>query len=256
MILKTDGLDKIKEGKTKDVYRYADGQVLLCAKDAVTGWIITNSDGSTSIVEDPGANKVVGQIEGLGLKNIKSSAYYFDLFEKAGLSTHYIDSDFDNATMLVREAEPIGYGLECIVRFFAMGSILRVYPMYLKNGQVLHDFFEITTKDDAAGDPRISKELLGSQDFGTPMNESQYEACKQLCLKAAKLIRADLALLGLTLIDIKFEIGRIGDKTIIIDEVSAGIMRAYNGDIADDGNKLSEEELADVLATRIVTEKQ
>ena len=250
MILKTDGLEKLFEGKTKDVYRYSADQILLIAKDAVTGWVITNGDGSTSIVEDPGANTVVGQVEGLGLKNIKSSAYYFDLFEKAGLSTHYVASDFDNAAMLVREAGKIGHGLECIVRFFAMGSILRVYPMYLTEGQALHGFFEITTKDDAAGDPRISRDLLASPDFGAPMTDAQYEECRQLCLKAAELIRDDLASIGYTLIDIKFEIGRIDGHTRIIDEVSAGIMRVYKGDISVDENKLSEDELSDILANR------
>jgi len=250
MSLKTDGLEMIYSGKTKDVYKYGEGKVLFKSKDAVTGWVITNADGSTSIVEDPGANTVVGHVEGLGLKNIKSSAYYFELFKKAGITTHYIDSDFDNATMLVRDAEQVGYGLECIVRFFAMGSILKVYPKYLEFGQVLHDFFEVTTKDDAAGDPRISKELICSRDFGSPITEEQYEGCRLLCLRAAGLVRDDMAELGLTLIDIKFEIGKVDGEIVIIDEVSAGIMRAYNGDMSDDANKLSEEELADILVTR------
>jgi len=247
----TDGLELIYEGKTKDVYKYTDDQVLFKSKDAVTGWVITNADGTKSIVEDPGANEVVGHVEGLGLKNIKSSAYYFGLFEKAGLSTHYIGSDFANATMLVRRARALGQGgLECIVRFFAMGSIIKLYPKYLHEGQPLHDFFEVTTKDDAAGDPRISKELLANPDFGAPMTEAEYEECKKLCIKSAELIRDDLAEIGLTLIDIKFEIGEADGKIIIIDEVSAGVMRVYNGDIADAGNKLSEEELADVLIAR------
>jgi len=250
MILNADGLKKIYDGKTKDVYRHSDGKILLKSKDDVTGWIITEADGSTRIVEDPGANSVVGRVEGLGLKNIKSSAYYFDLFEKAGIATHYIGSDFENATMLVRDADQIGCGLECIVRYFAMGSILRAYPAYLTKGRPLHDFFEITTKDDAAGDPRISRDLLASPDFGAPMTDAQYEECRQLCLKAAELIRDDLASIGYTLIDIKFEIGRIDGHTRIIDEVSAGIMRVYKGDISVDDNKLSEEELSDILANR------
>ena len=252
MILRTDGLEKIYSGKTKDVYKYADDKVLLQSKDDVTGWVITNADGTKSIVEDPGANEVVGQVEGLGLKNIKSSAYYFELFEKAGITTHYIASDFDNATMLVRVAERPGHGLESIVRFFAMGSIVRAFPRYLKTGQPLTDFFEITTKDDAAGDPRISKEILANPDFGTPMTEPQYEECKQLCLKAAAMIRDDLAKLGLTLVDLKFEIGRLDGRIILIDEVSAGMMRVFKGDINDDANKLSEEELAEVLVSRKV----
>lgn len=245
MSLKIDGLERLYVGKTKDVYKYADGQILLHSKDAVTGWKVKNADGTISIVEDPGANEVVGEIDGLGLKNIKTSIYYFELFKKAGLETHYIDSDLEAKTMLVKEAQPLGYGLECIVRFKAMGSILRAYPDYLKEGQELRDFFEITTKNDEAGDPRISKELLSSPDFGTPMTESQYDECKELCLKAAKVMQKDLAGIGLTLIDLKFEIGEVNGKIVLIDEVSPGIMRVYNGD-----KQLSEEKLADALINR------
>jgi phosphoribosylaminoimidazole-succinocarboxamide synthase len=245
MSLSKEGLEKLYTGKTKDVYRYGEGKILLYAKDAVTGWKVKNADGTVSVVEDPGANEVIGEVEGIGIKNIKSSIYYFELFKNAGLETHYIDSDLEAKTMLVHEAKPIGHGLECIVRFKAMGSILRAYPDYLTEGQPLHDFFEVTTKNDAAGDPRISKELLCSPDFGTAMTEEQYEQCKELCLKSAKLIQDDLAKIGLTLIDLKFEIGKIDNKVVLIDEISAGIMRVYNGD-----KKLSEEELADIMADR------
>ena len=245
MSLKKDGLEKIYEGKTKDVYRYDDGKVLLYSKDSITGWKIKNNDGSISIVEDPGANEVVGEIEGLGLKNLKSSIYYFRLFKNAGLKTHYIDDDLDSKTMLVHEANQIGHGLECIVRFKAMGSILRVYPDYLKEGQELHDFFEITTKNDRAGDPRISKELLTNLDFGKPMSEEDYETSKNLSLNAADIIKTDLLDLGLTLVDIKFEIGKINNEIAIIDEISSGIMR-----VLKNGKVLSEEELANMLTTR------
>ena len=247
MELKKEGLEKLYTGKTKDVYRFGEGTILLHSKDAVTGWKIKNADGSISIVEDPGANEVVGEIEGLGLKNIKSSIYYFELFKAAGIPTHYIDSSLDEKTMLVREAKPLGYGLECIVRFKAMGSILRAYPDYLKKNQELHDFFEVTTKNDEAGDPRISKEFLSSPDFGTPMTEAQYEECKELCLKAAKLIKADLAESGLTLIDLKFEIGLVDGKIVLIDEISAGIMRVFDGD-----KQLSEEELGEIMAEKLI----
>lgn len=248
MSLKIEGLERIYQGKTKDVYRYDEGKVVLHSKDAFTGWKIKNADGTISVVEDPGANEVVGEIDGLGLKNVKSSIYYFELFKNAGLQTHYIDSDLEAKTMLVHEAKPIGYGLECIVRFQAIGSILRAYPDYLKEGQELHDFFEITTKNDEAGDPRISKELLSSVDFGSPMSEAEYDECKDLCLRSAKVMKEDLAKSGLTLVDIKFEIGKVDGKIVLIDEISAGIMRVYNGDI-----QLSEDELGDILVEKFAT---
>jgi phosphoribosylaminoimidazole-succinocarboxamide synthase len=248
MGLKIEGLERLYQGKTKDVYRYTEGQVLLHAKDAVTGWKVKNADGTISVVEDPGANEVIGEIDGLGLKNVKSSIYYFELFKDKGLETHYIDSDLEAKTMLVHEAESIGHGLECIVRFKAMGSILRAFPDYLTEGQELHDFFEITTKNDEAGDPRISKELLSSVDFGVAMSEAEYDECKEMCLKAAKVMKADLAASNLELVDIKFEIGKVDNKIVLIDEISAGIMRVYNGDV-----QLSEEELGDVLVEKFAS---
>ena len=235
-------LQLLYSGKTKDVYHYDDSTVLLHYKDNVTGWKIQNPDGSISIVEDPGANEVIGQIAGIGLKNLISSVYFFQLFSEARIQNHFLDADLNKNIMLVQKAIPVGAGLECIVRFKAMGSIVRAYPDYIKKGQTLNDFFEITTKNDEAGDPRISKELLLNEDFGPIMTDIQYTKAKVISLRAAKLVRDDLAKHGYELIDIKFEIGIVNGKIILIDEVSAGIMRVFKDDVP-----LSEDELADLF---------
>jgi phosphoribosylaminoimidazole-succinocarboxamide synthase len=239
MTLKKEGLELLYKGKTKDVYKFDEKTVLLFSKDCVTGWKVKNPDGTITIVEDPGANEVVGEIEGIGKKNIISSIYYFRQFTEAGIDNHFIDADLSSNLIKAKRGTPVGYGMECIVRFKAMGSILRVYPEYLKKGQVLKDFFEVTTKNDEAGDPRISKELLLSDDFGNIMTEKQYEEARFISLSAAKVIRDDLAKHGYELIDIKFEIGMYEGKIILIDEISAGIMRVFKGE-----KQLSEEELA------------
>ncbi|MCL1827110.1 MAG: phosphoribosylaminoimidazolesuccinocarboxamide synthase [Candidatus Cloacimonetes bacterium] len=243
MSLSKEGLKLLHKGKTKDVYEYDEKSILLYSKDCVTGWVVKNPDGTTTVVEDPGANEVIGEVAGIGSKNIVSSVYYFKKFTEAGIENHFIDADLGSKNLLVKKCTPIGKGMECIVRFKAMGSIVRAYPDYLKTGQTLTDFFEVTTKNDAAGDPRISKELLLSKDFGSLMTEKQYEETRVLCLSAAKLIKDDLSPLGYELIDIKFEIGLYEGRIILIDEVSAGIMRVFKGDKA-----LSEGELAVVLA--------
>lgn len=242
MSLRKEGLELIYKGKTKDVYKYDENTVLLYSKDCITGTIIKNADGTTTIVEDPGANEVVGEVAGLGLKNIISSIYYFNMLSKAGIENHFIEADLVSKCMRVKSAKPVGKGMECIVRFKAMGSILRAYPDYLTKWQPLHDFFEITTKNDAAGDPRISKEMLLSEDFGSIMTEKQYDEAKTISLSAAKIIRDDLAKHGYELIDIKFEIGIVEGKIMLIDEVSAGIMRVFHGE-----KQLSEDELADLF---------
>ena len=235
-------LKLLYKGKTKDVYHFDENTVLLHSKDSVTGWKVQNPDGSISIVEDPGANEVIGEIAGIGLKNLISSIYYFKKFTEAGIPNHFIEADIKEKNMRVKKARPLGAGLECIVRFKAMGSIVRTYPDYVKNGQTLNDFFEITTKNDAAGDPRISKEFLINPDFGPIMTSEQYDETKTISLAAAKLIKDDLARHGYELVDIKLEIGVIDEQITLIDEVSAGIMRVFY-----EGKQLSEEHLADLF---------
>ena len=77
-------------GKTKDVYALENGNVLLKFKDDCTG-----KDG----VFDPGENSVGLTIEGIGKANLQTSIHYFELLKKAGIKTHYVGADVENATM-------------------------------------------------------------------------------------------------------------------------------------------------------------
>jgi len=240
MKLDLNGLKLLYSGKTKDVYEYDESSVILHVKDSVTGWKIKNPDGSITIQEDPGANEVIGEVAGIGLKNLIASIYYFQKFHRAGIANHFISADLESRNMLVKKATPVGCGLECIVRFKAMGSIVRTYPDYIKKNQYLHDFFEITTKNDEAGDPRISKEFLLNPDFGPIMTEENYADARNISLTAAKFIHHDLALHGYELIDIKFEIGFINEKITLIDEISAGIMRVFINDVQLNEDALGE----------------
>jgi phosphoribosylaminoimidazole-succinocarboxamide synthase len=45
MKLSKDHLNKIYEGKTKDVYRYDNDKILLYTKDETTGWWKTDAAG-------------------------------------------------------------------------------------------------------------------------------------------------------------------------------------------------------------------
>ncbi len=106
----------VYQGKTKDVYSLENGNVLLKFKDDCTG-----KDG----VFDPGENSVGLKIDGIGKANLKSSVYYFELCKKAGIKTHYVNADIENATMEVLPAECFGKelgggGLEVICRLVAL----------------------------------------------------------------------------------------------------------------------------------------
>ena len=207
----------VYKGKTKDVYLLEDGNYLLKFKDDVTG-----VDGKF----DPGANSVGLTIEGVGKSGLKLTKMFFELLREKQIPTHYIDADIENATMTVKPATVFGNGLEVICRYRAVGSFYRRYGAYVKEGQQLDAFVEVTIKDDARQDPPISEDALVMLGI---LNREEYATLKDLTIKIAGIVKDVLAKKGIDLYDIKFEFGRIGeDKHIaLIDEISVGNMRAY-----------------------------
>lgn len=138
-------------GKTKDVYKLENGNYLLRFKDDVTG-----TDG----VFDPGANTVGLSIEGAGRAGLSLTKFFFEKLNEVGIPTHYVDADVEKATMTVLPAIVFGKGVEVICRYRAVGSFLKRYGMYAKEGQELDAYVEVTLKDDDRNDPLITDEAL------------------------------------------------------------------------------------------------
>jgi phosphoribosylaminoimidazole-succinocarboxamide synthase len=212
-------MKKLYEGKTKDVYGLENGNVLLKFKDDCTG-----KDG----VFDPGENTVGLTIEGIGRENLKTSIYYFELLKQAGIKTHYVNANVEEATMEVLPATVFGHGLEVICRLVATGSFIRRYGEYIKNGTPLTGgYVECTFKNDEKGDPLVTSEGLAA--LGV-MSEEMFRSMKEQTLKITKIVADDLASIGLSLWDIKFEFGYNNGEVILIDEIASGNMRVYKGD--------------------------
>ena len=144
-------MKQIYEGKTKTVFALENGNYLLKFKDDVTG-----TDG----VFDPGANTVGLSIEGMGNAGLRLTTHFFELLKTSGIKTHYVKSDIQNNTMEVLPAALFGNGLEVVCRFKATGSFKRRYGQYVKEGQDLDGFVEVTLKDDEREDPPITKDAL------------------------------------------------------------------------------------------------
>ena len=216
-------MKKIYEGKTKDVFKLDNGNVMLKFKDDCTG-----KDGKF----DPGENSVGLTIEGIGRANLISSVYYFEMLKKAGIKTHYISADIENATMEVLPATAFGHGLEVICRLVATGSFIRRYGEYIADGTVLDGgYVECTFKNDAKGDPLVTAEGLNA--LGV-MNYEMFESMKAQTLKITKIIADDLKTIGCDLWDIKFEFGFNNGEVVLIDEIASGNMRVYkDGKIVD-----------------------
>lgn len=203
-------------GKTKDVFALENGNCLLKFKDDCTG-----KDG----VFDPGENAVGLTIDGVGDVNLRMSIYFFEKINAAGIKTHYISADLKETTMEVLPAKVFGHGLEVICRHKAVGSFIRRYGEYIEEGADLPAYVETTFKNDALGDPLVTKDALVALNV---MTEQQYDDIKDMTQKITQIVADDLKEKGLVLYDIKFEFGYDANgKVMLIDEVASGNMRVY-----------------------------
>lgn len=222
-------MEKIYTGKTKDVFKLDNGNYLLKFKDDCTG-----KDG----VFDPGENSVGLTIDGVGDVNLRMSIYFFEKINKAGILTHFVNADLENTTMEVLPAKVFGHGLEVICRHKAVGSFIRRYGDYIEDGADLPAYVEMTFKDDAKGDPLVTKDALVA--LGV-MTDKQYDDIKKMTQEITKIVADDLKEKGLVLYDIKFEFGYNADgEVMLIDEIASGNMRVYKDGKYIDPMTLSE----------------
>ena len=216
-------------GKTKNVYALENGNYLLKFKDDCTG-----KDG----VFDPGENSVGLTIDGVGDVNLRMSLYFFEKINAAGIRTHFVSADLKDTTMEVLPAKVFGKGLEVICRHKAVGSFIRRYSDYVEEGADLPAYVEMTFKNDAKGDPLVTKDgliVLGV------MTGEQYDEIKDMTQKITQIVADEMKARGLVLYDIKFEYGYDAEgKVMLIDEIASGNMRVYKDGKYIDPMTLSE----------------
>ena len=208
-------MELVYTGKTKNVYALENGNYLLKFKDDCTG-----KDGKF----DPGENSVGLTIEGVGRVNLQMSVYFFEKLKEAGIKTHYVSANLDECTMEVLPARVFGHGLEVICRRKAVGSFIRRYGDYIESGADLPCYVETTFKNDAKGDPLVTKDALVA--LGV-MTDGQYDSLKEQTQRITMIVQDEMAKRGMDLYDIKFEFGYVGDEVILIDEIASGNMRVY-----------------------------
>ena len=213
-------MKQLYEGKTKNVLLdEATGIVHLFFKDSATG---------ENGVFDPGSNTVGGSVEGKGKVGLKVSKYFFELMEKNGIPTHYIDCDVEQGLMKVRNLTVPR--LEFVLRYFTAGSMCRRFE--LEEGIVFDPpYTEVTLKSDEQGDPLITDRLCQMKGI---LREGQYDEALDVLVRVGEVLRDELATLNLTLIDFKIEIGYDeSGKVYVADEITPDIWRVRdeNGNI-------------------------
>ena len=228
-------METIYNGKTKTVLKdERTGDFYLLFKDDATG-----EDG----VFDPGSNTVGGSVSGKGKTGLAISRHFFELMEKNGVPTHYLDADLDNNLMKVR---PVTVPkLEFVLRYFTAGSMCRRFS--IEPGLPFDPpYLEVTLKDDDQGDPLISERLCLMKGL---LKEGQYQEALDLLVRSGEILRTELLGLGLKLIDFKLEFGfDEAGKIYIADEITPDIWRARD----KDGNIPNQIDCANLILKSLV----
>lgn len=207
-------------GKTKNVLTdEKTGEVYLLFKDDATG---------ENGVFDPGSNTVGGSVEGKGKIGLKISQFFFEVMERNGIPTHYLDANIEEGLMQVRKLTIPK--LEFVLRYFTAGSMCRRFT--LEEGIPFDPpYLEVTLKDDDEGDPLISERLCIMKGL---LVENQYDEALDVLTRVGEVLRKELAQMGLSLIDLKIEVGYDeAGKIYVADEITPDIWRVRdeNGNI-------------------------
>ncbi len=201
-------LEKIYEGKAKQLFKTEDGNLLIqYFKDDATAF---NAQ-----------KKAI--IEGKGILNNFISEYIMLKLTKAGIPTHFIKR-LDEREQLVRKVKIIP--LEVIVRNITAGSMAT--RLGINEGLELDaPVFEICFKNDSLGDPLINDDH--AVNVLKLVSNSQLEQIKNYTLRINQILRGIFKEIGIKLVDFKIEFGfdELGN-IILADEISPDSCRLWD----------------------------
>lgn len=165
--------------------------------------------------------KKVEQLDRKGMVNNKFNAFIMDKLAAAGIPTHHerLLSDTDS---LVKHLQMIP--LECVVRNFAAGSLVR--RLGVEEGMALKPpTFELFLKNDALGDPMVNESHAVS--FGWATTE-QIAQMRELTFRINEVLSALFLAGDMLLVDFKLEFGLFKGQIVLGDEFSPDGCRLWD----------------------------
>lgn len=199
-------LDLLYEGKAKKVYNTEDADIL----------IVDYKDDATAF---NGEKK--GTIQGKGVINNRMTNYLFQMLEKEGVPTHFVEEISDRETS-VKKVEIVP--LEVIIRNVAAGSFSK--RLGIEEGTNLPaPTLEFSYKDDELGDPLIND--YHAIAIGAATRE-EIDRITELVFKINDFLKKFFAECGIELIDFKVEFGRYKGGIILADEISPDTCRFWD----------------------------
>ncbi|MGB0911063.1 MAG: phosphoribosylaminoimidazolesuccinocarboxamide synthase [Nitrospirales bacterium] len=194
------------EGKAKKVFSTPDSdQVIQYFKDDATAF---------------NAEKK-GTIFNKGIVNNKISVRLFQLLEKAGVATHFLEqlSDREMRTKHLKIIQ-----IEVVVRNRATGSLVK--RLGLEEGLVLDPpLVEFFYKHDPLGDPLITEDHIRLLKLA---NDDQVSRLRKAALRINEILLPFFKEKGMMLVDFKLEFGDSNGQLILADEISPDTCRFWD----------------------------
>ena len=194
------------EGKAKKVYATEDPDYR----------IVSYKDDATAF---NGLKK--GTIAGKGVVNNKMSNYMFQLLEKHGIKTHFVE-ELDDRDTVVKKVEIVP--LEVIVRNKAAGSLSK--RLGLPEGTPMKTtVLEFCYKNDDLGDPIVNDYHILAAGLAT---REEIDTISQMALKINEILCKFFLTVNVDLIDFKLEFGRYHGEILLADEISPDTCRFWD----------------------------
>lgn len=199
--------EQLYEGKAKKVF----------ATDDPNLYIVDYKDDATAF---NGQKK--GQIAGKGVINNVMSNHMFQLLEKQGVPTHFVEQLSERETV-VKKVSIVP--LEVIIRNISAGSFAKRYGV--EEGIVFKaPTIEFSYKNDDLGDPLINDYHALALGLAT---EAEINEIKAMAFKVNEVMKDYFDHLNVTLVDFKLEFGKTSDgKIILADEISPDTCRLWD----------------------------
>ena len=194
------------EGKAKKVY----------ATDDPDYCIVEYKDDATAF---NGLKK--GTITGKGVVNNKMSNYMFQLLEKHGVKTHFVEELSDRET-LVKKVEIVP--LEVIIRNKAAGSMAKRLGME-EGTELKTTVLEFSYKDDSLGDPMVNEYHILAAGYAT---REDIDTIASMAMKVNEVMCEFFKSVDVELIDFKLEFGRFNGEILLADEISPDTCRFWD----------------------------
>ena len=198
--------EQLYEGKAKKVF----------ATDDPNLYIVDYKDDATAF---NGQKK--GQISGKGVINNVMSNHMFQLLEKQGVPTHFVEQLSERETV-VKKVSIVP--LEVIIRNISAGSFAKRYGV--EEGIVFDaPTIEFSYKNDDLGDPLINDSHALALKLAT---QQEIDTIKSMAFKVNEIMKEFFKTLNIDLIDFKLEFGRFKGGIVLADEISPDTCRFWD----------------------------